>query len=165
MEPSSDYGATLRHNGDSQLPVVCSSQEEVWTAQGKNVLLSLEYNHNWCRVSHQQQELLAQVKKKIKGRNLTRWSMSYMESEERLLCLLHFRMDISSCRWTVSVSLSAGEKEIPGFGKSQDYTVLLQHISQPLCLPSVLKKGEGAGVLVMKDEWRCSASSSPPTSA
>lgn len=61
---------------------------------------------------------------------------------------------------------SARAKESPGFTKSQVYTVPLQHISQPFCLPSVLKKkGEGAVVLVMTDEWSCSASSSPPTSA
>lgn len=48
---------------------------------------------------------------------------------------------------------SARAKESPGFTKSQVYTVPLQHISQPFCLPSVFKKkGEGAVVLVMTDE-------------
>lgn len=49
-----------------------------------------------------------------------------MESEERLLCLLHFRTDIARCRWTVSVSLSARRKK--------KRLLALEKVKSTLCL-------------------------------
>lgn len=67
-----------------------------------------------------------------------------MESEERLLCLLHFRTDIARCRNGQSVPQRRRLRVL-----EEIYTALLQYIS--FVFP-VLKKGEGAVVLVMKNE-------------
>lgn len=54
---------------------------------------------------------------------------------------------------------SARAKESPGFTKSQVYTVPLQHISQPFCLPSVFKKKEKVLWCLW---WRMSEAAQPP---
>lgn len=65
-----------------------------------------------------------------------------MESEERFLFLLHFRTDIARCRWTVGVSLSAGEKETPGFWKESLHCASQTHCSALLSSLFVKKKKE-----------------------